>query len=164
MCIRDRSNAAENKLKLSPDTLEAGLSSSDPALRSLVASLAVDSGGYILEKACKDINPKVRKSIADTLRMEVNEVDERIDLIASINPEIILRWLRSRYDPKSSSLRWSMIENTSLNSRIRSKLIEQMDGRSDVDRERLAIISEDNSILVKIAAENLSTSLDELEG
>ncbi len=158
------SNAAENKLKLSPDTLEAGLSSSDPALRSLVASLAVDSGGYILEKACKDINPKVRKSIADTLRMEVNEVDERIDLIASINPEIILRWLRSRYDPKSSSLRWSMIENTSLNSRIRSKLIEQMDGRSDVDRERLAIISEDNSILVKIAAENLSTSLDELEG
>lgn len=158
------SNAAKNKLKLSSETLEAGLSSSDPSLRSLVASLAVTSGGYILEKACKDINPKVRKSIADTLRMEVNEVDERIDLIASINPEIILRWLRSRYDPKSSELRWSMIENTSLNSRIRSKLIEQMDGRSDVDRQRLAIVCEDNSILVKMAAENLSASLNELEG
>ena len=57
-----------------------------------------------------------------------------------------------------------MIENTSLNSRIRSKLIEQMDGRNDVDRQRLAIISEDSSILVKIAADNLSSSLDELEG
>ena len=57
-----------------------------------------------------------------------------------------------------------MIENTSLNSRIRSKLIEQMDGRNDVDRQRLAIISEDDSILVKIAADNLSASLDELEG
>ena len=57
-----------------------------------------------------------------------------------------------------------MIENTSVNSRIRSKLIEQMDGRNDVDRQRLAIISEDDSILVKIAADNLSASLDELEG
>ena len=85
-------------------------------------------------------------------------------MIAGINPEIILRWLRSRHDPKSSSLRWSMIENTSLNSRIRSKLIEQMDGRNDVDRQRLAIISEDVSTLVKIAADNLSESLDELEG
>jgi len=158
------SNAAKNKLKLSSKTLEAGLLSSDPALRSLVASLAVTSGGEVLEKACKDINPKVRKSIAETLRLEVTEVDERIDLIASINPDIILRWLRSRHDPKSSSLRWNMIENTSLNSRIRSKLIEQMDGRNDVDRQRLAIISEDSSILVKIAADNLSASLDELEG
>ena len=158
------SSAAKNKLKLSSQTLESGLSSSDPALRSLVASLAVPAGGDVLEKACKDNNPKVRKSIAETLRLEVTEVDERIDLIAGINPEIILRWLRSRHDPKSSSLRWAMIENTSLNSRIRSKLIEQMDGRNDVDRQRLAIISEDVSTLVKIAADNLSESLDELEG
>ena len=158
------SSAAKNKLKLSSQTLESGLASSDPALRSLVASLAVSAGGDVLEKACKDNNPKVRKSIAETLRLEVTEVDERIDLIAGINPEIILRWLRSRHDPKSSSLRWAMIENTSLNSRIRSKLIEQMDGRNDVDRQRLAIISEDVSTLVKIAADNLSESLDELEG
>ena len=130
----------------------------------MVASLAVTAGGDVLEKACKDSNPKVRKSIAETLRLEVTEVDERIDLIAEINPEIILRWLRSKHDPKSSSLRWSMIENTSLNSRIRSKLIEQMDGRNDVDRQRLAIISEDVSTLVKIAADNLSESLNELEG
>ena len=73
----------------------------------MVASLAVTAGGDVLEKACKDNNPKVRKSIAETLRLEVTEVDERIDLIAGINPEIILRWLRSRHDPKSSSLRWS---------------------------------------------------------
>ena len=117
-----------------------------------------------MEKACKDTNPKVRKAIADTLRNEVTEVDERIDLIAKISPEIIVRWLRSRYDPKASSLRWSMIENNSLNSRIRSKLIEQMDGREDVDRQRLAIISEDDSILVKMAADNLCASIAELEG
>ena len=85
-------------------------------------------------------------------------------MIASTSPEIILRWLRSSYDPRSSSLRWSLIENASLNSRIRSKLIEQMEGRSDVDKQRLAIISEDESVLVKIAAENLSTSLEELGG
>ena len=158
------SNAAKHKLKIDSDVLDSGLSSSDPSLRSLVATLAVNSGGEILEKACRDINPKVRKAIADTLRSEVTEVDERISLIASISPEIILRWLRSRYDPRSSSLRWSLIENTSLNSRIRSKLIEQMEGRSDVDKQRLAIISEDESVLVKIAAENLSTSLEELGG
>ena len=158
------SNAAKHKLKIDSGVLDSGLSSSDPSLRSLVATLAVNSGGEILEKACRDINPKVRKAIADTLRSEVTEVDERISLIASISPEIILRWLRSRYDPKSSSLRWSLIENTSLNSRIRSKLIEQMEGRSDVDKQRLAIISEDESVLVKIAAENLSTSLEELGG
>ena len=158
------SNAAKNKLRLSQETLDSGLSSSDPALRSLIASLAVNAGGKILEKACKDTNPKVRKAIADTLRNEVTEVDERIDLIAKISPEIIVRWLRSRYDPKASSLRWSMIENNSLNSRIRSKLIEQMDGREDVDRQRLAIISEDDSILVKMAADNLCASIAELEG
>ena len=157
------SNAAKNKLRLSQETLDSGLSSSDPALRSLIASLAVNAGGKILEKACKDTNPKVRKAIADTLRNEVTEVDERIDLIAKISPEIIVRWLRSRYDPKASSLRWSMIENNSLNSRIRSKLIEQMDGREDVDRQRLAIISEDDSILVKMAADNLCASIAELE-
>ncbi len=39
-----------------------------------------------------------------------------------------------------------------------------MEGRSDVDKQRLAIISEDESVLVKIAAENLSTSLEELGG
>ena len=158
------SNAAKHKLKIDSGVLDSGLSSSDPSLRSLVATLAVNSGGEILEKACRDINPKVRKAIADTLRSEVTEVDERISLIASISPEIILRWLRSRYDPKSSSLRWSLIENASLNSRIRSKLIEQMEGRSDVDKQRLAIIAEDEAGLGKIAAENLSTSLEELGG
>ena len=157
------STAAKNKLNLSQETLETGLSSSDPALRSLIASLAVNAGGKILEKACRDTNPKVRKAIADTLRKDVTEVEERIDLIAKICPDIIVRWLRSRYDPRASSLRWSMIENNSLNSRIRSKLIEQMDGRGDVDKQRLAIISEDDSILVKMAANNLSASIAELE-
>jgi len=157
------SSASNHKMQLSQETLESGLSSSDPSLRSLIASLAVNSGGEILEKACRDNNPKVRKSIADTLRSEVEEVDDRIEIIATVCPEIIVRWLRSRYDSKASSLRWSMIENTSLNPRIRSKLIEQMDGRLDVDKERLAVISTDDSILVKMAANNLSTSIDELE-
>ena len=150
-------------MQLSQGNFESGLSSSDPSLRSLIASLAVNSGGEILEKACRDNNPKVRKSIADTLRSEVEEVDDRIEIIATVCPEIIVRWLRSRYDSKASSLRWSMIENTSLNPRIRSKLIEQMDGRLDVDKERLAVISTDDSILVKMAANNLSKSIDELE-
>ena len=157
------SSAAEHKMQLSEETLESGLKSSDPALRSLIASLAVNSGGEILEKACKDSNPKVRKSIADTLRRDIEQVDERISIIARVCPEIIVRWLRSRYDENSSLLRWSMIDNTTLNPRIRSKLIEQMEGRKDVDKERLALLSEDDSILVKMAAKNLFTSISELE-
>ncbi|RJU88406.1 MAG: hypothetical protein DWC02_01540 [Candidatus Poseidoniales archaeon] len=156
--------ASKEGLKLNQETLEKGLSSSDPALRSLIASLAVKSGGDMLERACKDSNPKVRKAIAETLRRDVDLVDERIDLISRVCPEIIVRWLRSRHDPKASKLRWSMVENTELNSRIRSKLLEQMEGRNDIDLHRLSIIGEDESTLVRLAANNLSASVSELSG
>lgn len=156
--------ASREGLNLDQETLEKGLSSSDPALRSLIASLAVMSGGDMLVRACKDSNPKVRKAIADTLRKDVDLVDDRINSIAKVSPEIIVRWLRSRHDPKASSLRWSMIENTKLNSRVRSKLIEQMEGRSDIDFHRLSIIGEDDSPLVRLAANNLSASVSELSG
>ena len=158
------STASSNQMDLGEDTLKIGLDSNDPALRSLVASLAVKYGGDIFEMACKDNDPKVRKSIADTLRTDVDKVDSRIETAADICPEIIVRWLRSKYDKDASLLRWSMIENTSLNSRLRSKLIEQMEGRDDTDQERLAAILEDSSNLVKIAAQNLSQSIQELEG
>lgn len=156
-------NAVEQKLQLDEKILISGLASSDPSLRSLIATLAVANGGKILEKACKDTNPKVKKSIADTLRTDVDKVDERIENIAKIAPDIIVRWLKSRYDQDSSELRWSMIENNSVNPRLRSKLIEQMEGRSDVDKQRLANLAKCNSILVNVAAKNLSASIDELE-
>ena len=156
-------NAIAQSLQLDEDILMSGLGSSDPSLRSLIATLAVTNGGKILEKACKDTNPKVKKSIADTLRNDVQEVDERIEIIAQIAPDIIVRWLKSRYDQDSSELRWSMIENNSLNPRLRSKLIEQMEGRLDVDKQRLADLAKSNSILVNVAAKNLSASIDELE-
>ena len=156
--------ASENKMKLDDAILKKALISSDPSLRSLVASLAVKSGGDILEIACKDSNPKVRKAIADTLRSEVDIVDSRIEMVSKICPEIVLRWLRLRYDSKSNSLRWSLIENSTLNSRIRSKLIEQMEGRSNIDKKRLEIIIQDDSSLVKMAAKNLARSIEELEG
>jgi hypothetical protein len=92
------------------------------------------------------------------------EVDERIDSIVEISPEIIVRWLRSPHDSKATTLRWSMIENTNLNSRARSKLIEQMEGRLDIDFQRLAVVAEDDSTLVRIAAMNLSASVAELSG
>mgnify|MGYP003682036373 FL=1 len=156
--------ASREGLELSQITLDKGLSASDPALRALVASLTVKIGGEILEKACLDSNPKVRKSIADTLRIEVLEVDSRIDSVAEHCPDIIVRWLRLRHDKKASSLRWSMIENDKLNSRTRSKLIEQMEGRIDVDLDRLDDVSKDESPLVRIAAMNLSASVSELSG
>ena len=155
--------AVEQKLQLDEKILISGLASSDPSLRSLIATLAVANGGKILEKACKDTNPKVKKSIADTLRNDVDMVDERIENIAKIAPDIIVRWLKSRYDQDSSELRWSMIENNSVNPRLRSKLIEQMEGRSDVDKQRLANLAKCNSILVNVAAKNLCESIDELE-
>lgn len=156
-------NAVAQSLQLDEDILMSGLGSSDPSLRSQIATLAVTNGGKILEKACRDTNPKVKKSIADTLRNDVQEVDERIETVAQIAPDIIVRWLKSRYDQDSSELRWSMIENNSLNPRLRSKLIEQMEGRLDVDKQRLADVAKSNSILVNVAAKNLSASIDELE-
>lgn len=156
--------ASREGLKLDQDTLEAGLSSSDPALRALVASLTVKAGGEMLVMACKDSNPKVRKSIAESLKNEVLQVDDRIKSIVEVCPEIIVRWLRSRHDPKASQLRWSMIENTKLNSRARSKLLEQMEGKRKIDTQRLAIIAEDDSALVRIAAMNLSAAFAELSG
>ena len=56
-----------------------------------------------------------------------------------------------------------MIESNSVNPRLRSKLIEQMEGRSDVDKQRLANLAKGNSILQNVAAKNLSASIDELE-
>ena len=156
--------ASREGLHLDDDTLERGLSSSDPSLRSLIASLAVKNGGDMLERACMDSNPKVRKAIADTLRNDVEVVDDRINLIAEVSPDIIVRWLRSRHDSKSESLRWSMIQNAQLNSRTRSKLIEQMEGRNDIDQDKLSVVSEDSSILVRLAANNLSASVSELAG
>ena len=103
--------------------------------------MSVKLGGEILDIASKDSDPKVRKSIADALRQQVDSVDSRIESVAKNSPEIILRWLRMRYDSDSSSLRWSMIEDPSINQRVRSKLIEQMDGRIDIDLERLAKIA-----------------------
>jgi hypothetical protein len=156
--------ASREGLHLDDDTLERGLSSSDPSLRSLIASLAVKNGGDMLERACMDSNPKVRKAIADTLRNDVEVVDDRINLIAEVSPDIIVRWLRSRHDSRSTSLRWSMIQNSKLNSRTRSKLIEQMEGRNDIDQDKLSVVSEDSSILVRLAANNLSASVSELAG
>ena len=97
--------ASREGLHLDDETLERGLSSSDPSLRSLIASLAVKNGGDMLERACMDSNPKVRKAIADTLRNDVEVVDDRINLIAEVSPDIIVRWLRSRHDSRSTSLR-----------------------------------------------------------
>ena len=156
--------ASREGLHLDDETLERGLSSSDPSLRSLIASLAVKNGGDMLERACMDSNPKVRKAIADTLRNDVEVVDDRINLIAEVSPDIIVRWLRSRHDSRSTSLRWSMIQNSKLNSRTRSKLIEQMEGRNDIDQDKLSVVSEDSSILVRLAANNLSASVSELAG
>tara|TARA_X000000368_G_C22440083_1_gene454318 strand:- start:329 stop:511 length:183 start_codon:yes stop_codon:yes gene_type:complete len=57
-----------------------------------------------------------------------------------------------------------MIQNTKLNSRTRSKLIEQMEGRNDIDKDKLSDLSEDSSTLIRLAANNLSASIAELAG
>lgn len=156
------STASEKAMSLDEEVLKNALNSSDSSLRSLIATMAVKSGGEILDIACRDSDPRVRKSIADTLREFVDKVDSRIEVIAENSPEIIVRWLRMRNDSESNSLRWSMIEDTSINQRTRSKLIEQMEGRTDIDTERLAKITLDDSSLVSMAAKNLEKSIEEL--
>ena len=156
------STASEKEMILDEEVLKNALKSSDSSLRSLIGSMSVKLGGEILDIASKDSDPKVRKSIADALRQQVDSVDSRIESVAKNSPEIIVRWLRMRYDSDSSSLRWSMIEDDSINQRVRSKLIEQMDGRSDIDLERLAKIANDDSDLVSMAAKNLEKSIQEL--
>ena len=156
------STASEKEMILDEEVLKNALKSSDSSLRSLIGSMSVKLGGEILDMASKDSDPKVRKSIADALRQQVDNVDSRIESVAKNSPEIIVRWLRMRYDSDSCSLRWSMIEDNSINQRVRSKLIEQMDGRSDIDLERLAKIAQDDSDLVRMAAKNLEKSIQEL--
>ena len=156
------STASEKEMILDEEVLKNALSSSDSSLRSLIGSMSVVSGGDILDIASKDSDPKVRKSIADALRQHVDNVDSRIESVAKNSPEIIVRWLRMRYDSDSNSLRWAMIEDESINQRVRSKLIEQMDGRTDIDLERLAKIADDESDLVSMAAKNLEKSIQEL--
>ena len=154
--------ASEKEMILDEEVLKNALKSSDSSLRSLIGSMSVKLGGEILDIATRDSDPKVRKSIADALRKEVETVDARIENVAKNSPEIIARWLRMRYDSDSNSLRWTMIEDDSINQRVRSKLIEQMDGRSDIDLERLAKIANDDSALVSMAAKNLEKSIEEL--
>ena len=156
------STASEKEMILDEEVLKNALKSSDSSLRSLIGSMSVKLGGEILDIASKDSDPKVRKSIADALRLQVDSVDSRIENVAKNSPEIIVRWLRMRYDSNSCSLRWSMIEDTSINQRVRSKLIEQMEGRSDIDSERLAKVANDESDLVSMAAKNLEKSIEEL--
>lgn len=156
------STASEKEMILDEEVLKNALNSSDSSLRSLIGSMSVKLGGEILDIASQDSDPKVRKSIADALRQHVDTVDSRIESVANNSPEIIVRWLRMRYDSDSSSLRWAMIEDPSINQRVRSKLIEQMDGRSDIDKERLAKIAKDESDLVRMAAKNLEKSIQEL--
>jgi len=158
------STAAKRGIDLEDSTIAIAMTASDPALRALVASLCVSKGGEMLRKSCHDTNPKVRNSIAETLRKEIDDVDERIELVAKAAPDIIVRWLRSRHGKKASELRWSLIENAEINSRTRSKLLEQMSGRTSIDTSRLASIVEDESTLVRIAANNLSASVSELKG
>jgi hypothetical protein len=156
-------NASRKGVDVDEDTLMVALKSSDPSLRALVAAMTVKTGGKALETACRDDNPKVIRAISDSLKIEVNSIDERIEMITSIAPNIILRWLRSRHDPAPNSLRWQMIEDVSIDSRTRSKLIEQMEGRTEVDNQRLEIIKDDDSILVRMAADNLSAAVSELK-
>ena len=118
----------------------------------------------MLRRACNDSNPKVRNMIAETLREEVQLVDDRIQLVAKHAPSIIVRWLRSNHEDGANELRWSLIENTEIDSRTRSKLLEQMLSKTDVDQNRVEKLAKDESPLVRLAANNLSASVSELRG
>ena len=157
-------NASMNEIEISSKRLEEAFSSNDPNLRSVVASMAVERGGEILLRACIDKNPKVRKAISEKLREKIKSVDDRIMEIVDCSPEIVTRWLRKKHDRKSSNLRWEMIENTQIDQRIRSKLIEQMEGKKRIDTSRLEPLFSDESELVKLSAMNLSASVSELKG
>ena len=156
--------ASREGITVNESTLTKALGSSDPSLRSLAAAMAVEQGGELLAKACKDTSPKVRKAIADRLRIVTKDVDERVEMVATTSPEIIIRWLRSRHDPRSTKLRWRLIADTNVDARIRSKLLEQMSGRPKIDAKKLAILTEDDSALVRLAANSLSAAVSELSG
>ena len=156
-------NAARKGLEIDEVTLMAALISSVPSLRAVVAAMTVKNGGEALKAACRDDNPKVIRAISDSLKIEVDTIDERIEMLKTYAPNIILRWLRSRHDPAANSLRWQMIEDQSIDSRTRSKMIEQMEGKTEIDIQRLEIIKDDDSTLVRMAADNLSAAVSELK-
>jgi hypothetical protein len=57
-----------------------------------------------------------------------------------------------------------LIADANVDARIRSKLLEQMSGRPSIDANKLAILTEDDSALVRLAANNLSAAVSELSG
>ena len=100
----------------------------------------------------------------ESFTREIKSVDKRILSVMENSPDLVGRWLRKKHDKKSSNLRWKMIENEDIDQRLRSKLIEQMEGMVRIDISRLEALFDDNSELVRLSAMNLSASVDELYG
>ena len=157
-------NASRLNLNLDDEFIALLLESKDEILRGEASNFAIQKGGDLMISALNDSSPKVRKNISKLVKETIEDVDDRISLIASHNPEIVTQWLKGRYDKKSNELRWNLIENIEIPPLIRSKLIEQMEGKTEIDINKVKLLKENSHELVKISAINLSASYYELTG
>ncbi len=157
-------NAFKKDIKLDDALIGKLLGSNDEILRGSAAQHAIYNGGDNMILAIKDTSSKVRKIVSKSIKEMIPEVDDRITLIAKHNPETATLWLRGKYDEKSSELRWKMIENNQISSMVRSKLIQQLDGKTAIDISRVIQLEENEDELIKLSAINLSASYYELTG
>ena len=157
-------NASDLDLNLQDEVISRLLESNDEQLRGEASNFAIKKGGNLMILALKDNSPKVRKNISRLVKQKIIDVDERIELIASHSPEIIAQWLKGRHDKESNELRWKLIDNIEISPLIRSKLIEQMEGKTEIDMHKVKLLTQNSNELVKISATNLSASYYELTG
>ena len=144
--------------------IRKSLDSKDENLRMIASVYLIENDDDYVMDFLNDVSPKVKRNIVSKLRETSEEVNDRIISISKKQPELIQRWLRGKHSKKSIDLRWQMIEDDNVESRIRAKLIEQMEGKLGLDVARLEKLHSNEDDLVKISSMNLSASFNELAG
>ena len=157
-------NALRRNLEIEESIITNLLKSSDQNLRSTASIFAIKIGGETMDSALETNDSKVRRAISNKLKQMTSNVDDRIISISKKNPDIIANWLKGKFDSESIELRWSMIQNQGYNSLLRAKLIEQFEGKTDIDISRVKNLHNAEDELVRLASINLSASYYELTG
>lgn len=157
-------NALRRNLDIEQSIITNLLESNDQNVRSIASIFALKIGGDTMKSALSTKDPKTKRAISKKLREMIVNVDNRILSISNDHPDIIVQWLKGKFDTKSVKLRWDMIQNSAHNSILRAKLIEQFEGKTNIDISMVKKLHTNEDDLVRIASINLSASYYELTG
>jgi hypothetical protein len=128
-----------------------------------IVSFSVFNCGNTMVQLANHRDSKVRKSLVEILRDKFESIsDDQIKLLIEENCfAVIGRWLQGKRDKESDELRWKIIEDETVDEIERSRLLERLIGRcneTEIVIKAEQLIKSTNSELLKISAQNLSTS------